>query len=105
MKPKLKKYLIKGLLVTVPFCMSSGCSTFGLYSEGQVEDITEQFHEHGYDEGRAHEIRLSEHHQQSAAAGKQVREEFYTVYVPQSMNERGVMIEGHYVPIKILVEE
>lgn len=100
-----KIHLLKGALIALPLLFGSGCSTVGLYSEGQVEDIGEQLRQRGYDDAVAQHIRVQEHQRQSDAAGKLVREEYHMIHVPAHMNEQGVKITAHHLPIKVLVEQ
>lgn len=88
-----------------PLFVVSGCASVGLYSESQVKDIGEEFRQRGYDEGISQQIRIGEHERQSAAAEKQVSEQYHTIWVPPHMNSQGVKVEGHYLPISVIVEE
>ncbi|MGB0372827.1 MAG: hypothetical protein ACPGN3_15955 [Opitutales bacterium] len=98
------KTLVEGAVKLSPLFFASGCASVGLYQESQVRDIGEDYRQRGYDEAMSQVIRMSEHESQDAAAEKQIREEYHTIWVEPSI-VNGVQIEGHYLPIKVIVED
>ncbi len=75
-----------------------------LYTARQVEEIKGKVRQMGFAEGRANEIRHSEHQRQQDLARKQIKERYYKVLVPEHTNEAGIKIEEHYVPIRVITE-
>jgi len=102
MKALIHSLIVSGSLV-LPFLIT-GCGSFGLYSKNQVEDVAGEYGERGFEAGRAHEIRILEHERQRALEEKQLKEQYYRVPVPAHVNEEGIKIDEHFVPIKIITE-
>lgn len=98
------KHIQTSCVLTMLFTLS-GCSYFGMYGSRQVAEICEQSREAGYHEGVASEVRRAEHQHQAALAEQQFEERFYRVPVPEHINEDGVLIEAHMVPVRIVTEK